>query len=157
MTERLFDIDEEYPEVPILRPPARRKGEGDARFKGEYPPEWKRCPTCGGSGLMPREVWEEPSGVTCETCLGMGNLKGRVRLEAGHRCLRCGHPYIPKADAKMLGVERSWREGGWSACDERCSHGGPLRFMREAGGELGRQESWPIRRLGQPKSSTTRA
>lgn len=37
----------------------------------------------------------------------MGSLKARVRLEAGHRCVRCKHPYVPKGDARMLGVEPS--------------------------------------------------
>jgi len=129
---RLFDL-EEYPEVPIFRPPTRRRSEGDARFRGEYPSEWHRCPTCDGSGR-----WGEwrPSGIlsspptVCSDCLGMGSLKGRVRLEAGHRCLRCLHPYVPKADAERLGVEPSWRGGGWSPCDERCTHGGPMRYLR---------------------------
>jgi len=65
----------------------------------------------------------------CPDCLGMGSLKARVRLEAGHRCVRCAHPYMPKGDAAMIvGAEPSWRAGGWSACDDRCAHSGPFRW-----------------------------
>jgi hypothetical protein len=40
----------------------------------------------------------------------------RVREEAGHRCIRCNHPFRTGAHGK----------GEWSPCDERCSHGGPF-------------------------------
>lgn len=146
--ERLFDV-EEIPEVPLFRVPRRSRGENDARFRNDYPPEWDCCQACGGTGT--RSVWLEvkwgypwaihdsgvkvacseriPNGVRelhrdevvqkiaievygepkpkCPDCLGMGSLKARVRLEAGHRCVRCKHPYIPKGDAKMLGLEPS--------------------------------------------------
>lgn len=89
----------------------------------------------------------------CSECLGMGSLKARVRREAGHRCVRCLHPYVPKGDAAMLGVEPSgmvpvvvkgqsvglgflaqefemaWIP--WSACDEQCRHAGPTRFFND--------------------------
>jgi hypothetical protein len=42
-------------------------------------------------------------------------VKDAVREAAGNRCVRCGHPYA-KGD------------GEWSPCDERCAHGGPVRF-----------------------------
>jgi hypothetical protein len=42
-------------------------------------------------------------------------LKDQVRAEAGHRCVRCGHPYSKGA-------------GEWSACDEHCTHRGPYRY-----------------------------
>ena len=42
-------------------------------------------------------------------------IKHLIRERDGHRCLRCGHPYT-KGD------------GQWSACDERCTHLGPLRL-----------------------------
>ncbi len=35
---------------------------------------------------------------------------------AGHRCIRCGHPYKKGEHGK----------GQWSPCDERCTHFGPL-------------------------------
>lgn len=41
-------------------------------------------------------------------------IKHTVREAAGHRCVRCGHPYA-KGD------------GEWSACDAGCSHRGPIR------------------------------
>ena len=73
------------------------------------------------------------AGYRCQNCLGMGSVRGRVRLEAGHRCVRCGHPYVPKHDALMLGVESSWTDGceGWTPCDTDCRHEGEglsLRF-----------------------------
>lgn len=95
--------------------------------------------------------------TTCPDCLGMGSVKAMVRLLAGHRCERCKHPYIPKGDAAMLGVEPSgmvevidkmtalgptvriesrkvWTP--WSVCDEQCTHGGPVRATTPtAGGE----------------------
>jgi hypothetical protein len=40
-------------------------------------------------------------------------IKHEVRAEAGHRCVRCGHPYQGGAE--------------WSPCDEQCRHGGPIR------------------------------
>lgn len=46
--------------------------------------------------------------------------RAQVRADAGHRCIRCGHPYqtgIPRAD-----------KGEWSDCDAQCTHGGELRF-----------------------------
>lgn len=146
--------------MPLVRLPQRRRSEGDARFTGDYPPEWGKCQTCGGAGSVPGDaiplpahvgagetvlIGFDPGGSTvkqvlyrsykCPDCFGMGSLKARVRLEAGHRCLRCKHPYVPKVDAKKLGVEPSWRGEGWSPCDERCEHGGPLRRLAPKGWE----------------------
>lgn len=42
-------------------------------------------------------------------------IKVLVRLLAGNRCVRCLHPYVKGT-------------GEWSACDGRCTHGGPLRY-----------------------------
>lgn len=67
-------------------------------------------------------VIERPDRVKCPECLGMGSLKARVRLEAGHRCVRCKHPYMPKGDAKMLGVERS----GMHSCAGPCEGNGQV-------------------------------
>jgi hypothetical protein len=40
-----------------------------------------------------------------------------VREMAGHRCVRCGHPYKTGESNPQ-----------WSPCDERCTHFGPLRI-----------------------------
>jgi len=42
-------------------------------------------------------------------------IKHAVREGAGHRCVRCRHPYVKGA-------------GEWSPCDEHCVHGLPVRF-----------------------------
>lgn len=42
---------------------------------------------------------------------------------AGHRCIRCGHPYRKGEHGK----------GEWTPCDERCMHNGPLGLMRDGG------------------------
>jgi hypothetical protein len=44
-------------------------------------------------------------------------IKHAVRDAAGHRCVRCRHPYRNGEHGK----------GEWSPCDERCSHVGPFR------------------------------
>lgn len=41
-----------------------------------------------------------------------------VREEAGYRCIRCGHPFENGKHGK----------GEWSPCDEKCTHGAPIRF-----------------------------
>lgn len=43
----------------------------------------------------------------------------RVRAEAGHRCIRCGHRYKTGENGR----------GEWSPCDEKCTHAGPLAWM----------------------------
>ena len=49
-------------------------------------------------------------------------IKHAVREAAGHRCVRCLHPYrVGSVGAK----------GQWSPCDEQCSHEGPLRYQRQ--------------------------
>lgn len=49
-----------------------------------------------------------------------------VRAEAGHRCIRCGHPF----DSGKHG------RGEWSPCDEKCTHGGPLAIGFDDGSVL---------------------
>jgi|SRR4026207_314138 len=39
-----------------------------------------------------------------------------VRAEAGHRCVRCGHPFETGKHGK----------GEWSPCDSMCRHKGPV-------------------------------
>lgn len=41
-----------------------------------------------------------------------------VRAAAGHRCVRCGHPFESGQHGK----------GEWSPCDEQCTHNGPMRI-----------------------------
>jgi hypothetical protein len=43
----------------------------------------------------------------------------RVRQEAGHRCIRCKHPFRTGAHGK----------GQWTPCDEKCTHKGPIVFL----------------------------
>ncbi len=45
-------------------------------------------------------------------------IKDLIRDRDGHRCLRCGHPYRKGENGN----------GEWSPCDERCRHGGPVRW-----------------------------
>lgn len=44
----------------------------------------------------------------------------RVWAEAGHRCIRCLHPFKKGEHGK----------GEWSPCDEKCIHGGPIAHSR---------------------------
>jgi len=46
-------------------------------------------------------------------------IKHAVREAAGHRCVRCLHPYEKGA-------------GAWSPCDRRCTHRGPVRLSYTA-------------------------
>lgn len=55
------------------------------------------------------------------------SIKHLVREQAGHRCVRCGHPYRNGEHGK----------GEWSPCDERCTHGMPARDLRNPFGSLG--------------------
>lgn len=52
----------------------------------------------------------------------------RVRAEAGHRCIRCGHPFESGKHGR----------GEWSPCDERCTHAGPTRHS-----DSGKWEDFP--------------
>lgn len=45
-------------------------------------------------------------------------LRLRIRAEAGHRCVRCKHPFESGKHGK----------GEWSPCDVQCSHSGPVRI-----------------------------
>jgi hypothetical protein len=48
-------------------------------------------------------------------------IKHAVREAAGHRCVRCLHPYVCGESP-----------GEWSACDARCTHKGPVRLSYTA-------------------------
>lgn len=75
-----------------------------------YPLAWHKCTACLGDG--------------CETCGGAGSAKDLVRALAGHRCVRCLHPYVKGQHGR----------GEWSPCDRRCDHGGPLRVGDDPAG-----------------------
>lgn len=47
-----------------------------------------------------------------------------VRSQAGHRCVRCHHPFVVGETP-----------GHWSPCDEQCTHGGPIRVRYKDGGD----------------------
>lgn len=59
-------------------------------------------------------------------------IKHAVREAAGHRCIRCHHPYAKGA-------------GEWSPCDAGCghSHRGPLRVNDGDGGWIEVEDSTP--------------
>jgi hypothetical protein len=50
---------------------------------------------------------------------GATPIKDIVREQAGHRCVRCGHPYRKGEHGN----------GEWSPCDEKCRHPGPVRWQ----------------------------
>jgi hypothetical protein len=62
-------------------------------------------------------------------------IKELVRQQAGHRCIRCFHPY--KAG-----------DGEWSACDSRCLHGGPYRWWDPIEGRWFTSDSARVRGTG---------
>jgi hypothetical protein len=125
--------------------------EGEATDSGKgYPVAWRKLPTSAVEALV-------AAGVDIEVGVG---LKDAVRAEAGHRCVRCGHPFVvgksgvmegPHAAAKAFAAElgvsveqldlamvdvedlppvdfASAPRTNWSSCDERCTHGGPVRL-----------------------------
>lgn len=49
------------------------------------------------------------------------SIKDIVRAQAGHRCVRCGHPYKSGEHGN----------GEWSPCDVYCTHGEPTRTHTE--------------------------
>lgn len=73
---------------------------------------------CGPDGYP--HVWHRLDHLADELeALGLpprSGVKDVVRALAGHRCARCGHPYR---------VGQTNPE--WSACDERCTHAGPVQ------------------------------
>lgn len=50
------------------------------------------------------------------------SVKHLVREEAGHRCVRCGHPYPPD-------IAKTCPRGEWTPCDDGCGHGGNIRIV----------------------------
>jgi 5-methylcytosine-specific restriction endonuclease McrA len=100
-----------------------------------YPVEWHRLPEGWllewSSGIG---VHEYPPGER------MG-VKHVVRAEAGHRCVRCLHPYRP------------WEaRGEWTPCDDQCTHrtGGALRVHTADGDFHHETGSYPLELLEGP-------
>jgi hypothetical protein len=67
-------------------------------------PSWSRAYKIVGKDGYPLE-WHE-------------TIKHAVREAAGHRCVRCGHPYRNGEHGR----------GEWSPCDSQCVHRGPYRY-----------------------------
>ena len=77
----------------------------------------------GGDGYPPE--WHE-------------TIKHLVREQAGHRCVRCHHPYTVKRDGNVTATSGFQVEvaGGWinvSRCDEFCTHGEPTILLESDG------------------------
>lgn len=83
-------------------------------------------------------------------------IKDMIRQLTGHRCIRCGHPYVvgeskvweeptePDTTDEVVALAlwehepvdvpvKTPRPTLWSACDERCTHPGPVRWRRGDG------------------------
>lgn len=66
-------------------------------------------------------------------------IKHLVREQAGHRCVRCLHPYTVKRDGNVTSTSGFQVEvdGAWvnvSRCDDLCLHGGPTILLETDGG-----------------------
>lgn len=57
-----------------------------------------------------------PKGYPIPWERGDPRIPDLVRKLAGHRCVRCQHPFVCGETP-----------GEWSPCDDLCTHGGPLR------------------------------
>lgn len=89
--------------------------------------------------LDPAEI-DPDSGYPWQWKIGVRTLEGDpvgapkrripdiVREQAGHRCVRCFHPFVVGETP-----------GRWSRCDRRCAHFGPIR-NRDA--HLGAESPW---------------
>lgn len=62
-----------------------------------------------------------PDGYPITWHKGEPSVKDLVREEAGHRCIRCQHPFVVGETP-----------GEWSPCDRRCHHRGPARLSYTA-------------------------
>jgi hypothetical protein len=118
---------------------------------------------CGRDGYP--HVWKDATAITMpsgavlhdnsDSAVGRG-VKDIVREEAGHRCIRCGHPYKvggsstwsdtvdkdaarPSADPALFAdlepylAKQAKRQTLWSPCDEQCNHDGPIRMRNRRG------------------------
>ncbi len=78
------------------------------------------------------DPWNPKDGYPYAWAFGDPAVKDLVRERAGHRCVRCGHPYVKGA-------------GEWSLCDETCTHGGPMRHVTSPETTIIRREAqWRI-------------
>lgn len=69
----------------------------------------------------PHECGDDHYPRAWHTIHGGPGVKHLIREQAGNRCVRCHHPYLPGT-------------GEWSPCDpDRCTHGGPVRIVDHAG------------------------
>jgi hypothetical protein len=103
---------QEHPDTALSNRSMRLYAVDECTGKDGYPPEWH------------------------------ATIKHAVREEAGHRCVRCLHPYVKGA-------------GRWSPCDEQCNHNGPVRCLSGPGGwqpdhivpagDLGDDAGWHVR------------
>lgn len=50
-------------------------------------------------------------------------ISDQTWADAGHRCIRCGHPYRKGEHGK----------GEWTPCDSQCRHGGPIGIQFDDG------------------------
>jgi hypothetical protein len=65
-------------------------------------------------------LWGEPElgeGYSLSAKMLEPRIPDYVRELAGHRCVRCRHPFVVGETP-----------GEWSPCDEQCRHSGPARF-----------------------------
>lgn len=70
-------------------------------------------------------------------------IKHTVREDAGHRCLRCHHPYRVGAHGK----------GEWTPCDEQCRHGYAHTVDDGEGGRLARWRILTVHHLDGNKAN----
>ncbi len=81
-----------------------------------YPFAWHGRCTCDQVAVM-----DALDMCFYDECTDTGpSIKNMIREEAQNRCERCWHPY-----------EKGM--GEWSPCDEKCKHGGPMRWTDNLG------------------------
>lgn len=96
--------------------------------KDGYPMAWKKCPRCEGHGWIAaatdkghpagscrkpiQTAWLDTDGMVahccdsldgCGLCHGTGSIKDLIREQAGHRCIRCYHPFKVGESGEMVG------------------------------------------------------
>lgn len=98
----------------------------------QYEPE-----ECGPDGYP--VAWHQPT-VVGEDGYHVHDpaIKDLIRAQAGHRCVRCMHPY-------RKGDPRISERGEWSPCDEYCEHYGEIRIVRDYGPTQPFITDWSIR------------